>query len=73
MTYRIAIWRLCFSRESTSGTCGCKGKLLEWLWMCAGFCGAYASVVPEQAAIVQTQCCVPFFAARGTGAQCVRR
>lgn len=25
-----------------SGTCGCKGKLLEWLWMCAD-CAAIAS------------------------------
>lgn len=43
MTYRFGYMAfVVLSRKSTSGTCGCKGKLLEWLWMWAA-CAAIAS------------------------------
>ena len=42
MTYRVAIWRLCLSRTLYLARAARKGKLLEWLWLCAE-CAAIAS------------------------------
>ncbi len=45
MTYRFGYMAFVVSSvgECDLGTCGCKGKLLEWLWMRAGCRAAIAS------------------------------